>query len=46
MHKYETPVVRDYGDLQTLTESTGYCGPEDGGNKLAAPHHSGPLMCP
>jgi hypothetical protein len=42
---YEKPVVADYGDLMTLTQSTGFRGPEDGASKLleAIPHHSGPL---
>jgi hypothetical protein len=37
---YEKPVVRDYGNLVELTAAVDFRGTEDGGNKLAGPHHS------
>jgi hypothetical protein len=42
---YVPPELHDYGSLVDLTNSSGYRGPEDGGNKSGdvAPHHSGPL---
>jgi hypothetical protein len=36
---YETPVVRDYGDLRELTASSGLFGAEDGASKLVPFHH-------
>jgi hypothetical protein len=37
---YEAPEVRDYGTLNDLTAAIDFRGPEDGGAKLAGPHHS------
>lgn len=38
---YESPIVRDYGDLVELTAASGFAGPEDGGSKLSI-HHTAP----
>ncbi len=40
MTKYEAPEIRDYGSLRELTEAVDFRGFEDGGNKLADPHHT------
>jgi hypothetical protein len=38
---YETPVVRDYGDLLELTAAGGDCNAEDGSDKTHH-HHTAP----
>jgi hypothetical protein len=42
---YETPVVRDYGDLVELTRASGFVCQEDGGSKLTIHHVSQPGTC-
>ena len=45
-HDFETPEVKDLGDLEEVTEATAFRGPEDGATKLhdpvPVPHHSLP----
>ena len=38
---YVPPVLRDYGSLVEITAGINFQGPEDGGSKIDAPHHSG-----
>ena len=42
---YQTPVVRDYGDLVDITQASGFVCEEDGGNKLVIHHVSQPSAC-
>jgi hypothetical protein len=40
MTEYVKPEIHDYGSLRELTQAVDFQGFEDGGNKLAGPHHT------
>lgn len=40
---YESPKVKDLGDLATVTLANGFTDAEDGGSKLLI-HHSAPMF--
>ena len=41
---YVPPRLHDLGSLVEITKGINFNGPEDGGNKLQTPHHSGVVV--